>query len=146
MEGIADLLAAETAAQHRQVRRRKPHHVQVASCAECHRRELTTTCLTVICQALQQASGVHKRRYEAWRRTLLNCLAHVEAVIDFGDDNDIDSGVAAEVLPGAISLRQELEGHLRDGEAPAQSARRQQFPKTQALSAAQCSGWVPTAF
>lgn len=67
-------------------------------------------------QALRQTNGVQRRKYEAWRRTLLNCLAHVEAVIDFGDDNDIDSGVAAEILPGAVSLRQELERHLREGD------------------------------
>ena len=24
--------------------------------------------------------------YETWRRELLECLAHVEAMIDFGDD------------------------------------------------------------
>lgn len=68
-------------------------------------------------QALQQTSGVQKRQYEKWRSTLLSCLAHVEAVIDFGDDNDIESGVAEEVLPIAKALRVELQGHLRTGDS-----------------------------
>jgi len=68
-------------------------------------------------QALQQTSGVQRKQYEAWRKSLLRCLAHVEAVIDFGDDNDIQTGVAAEILPVATALRKELEGHLRDGKA-----------------------------
>ena len=59
---------------------------------------------------------MQRRRYEAWRKTLLHCLAHVEAVIDFGDDNDIESGVAGQVLPSAMALCRELESHLRDGE------------------------------
>lgn len=59
---------------------------------------------------------MQKRQYEKWRKTLLSCLAHVEAVIDFGDDNDIESGVAQEVLPVVRALRIELEGHLRNGE------------------------------
>ena len=69
-------------------------------------------------QALQQTSGVQRRQYERWRKTLLTCLAHVEAVIDFGDDNDIESGVAQEVLPVVRALRLELTGHLQDGEFP----------------------------
>lgn len=69
-------------------------------------------------QALQQTSGVQRRQYERWRKTLLSCLAHVEAVIDFGDDNDIESGVAQEVLPVVRALRLELTGHLQDGESP----------------------------
>lgn len=70
-------------------------------------------------QALQQTGGLQRRQYEAWRATLLRCLAHVEAVIDFGDDNDIDGGVAAEVRPAAEQLRRELEGHLSQGTASA---------------------------
>ena len=70
-------------------------------------------------QALQQTSGVQRRQYERWRKTLLSCLAHVEAVIDFGDDNDIESGVAQEVLPVVEALRLELDGHLQDGQSTA---------------------------
>ena len=67
-------------------------------------------------QAMQQTSGVQRRQYERWRKTLLSCLAHVEAVIDFGDDNDIESGVAEEVLPVVHALKVELQGHLEDSE------------------------------
>lgn len=46
MEGLADLLRAETEAQRR--------------------------------QALQHSGGAVRRQYEAWRATLLTCLARVE--------------------------------------------------------------------
>ena len=60
VEGLADLLAAETEAQRR--------------------------------QALQLSSGKVRAQYEAWRLSLLTCLARVEAVIDFGEDEGIAGG------------------------------------------------------
>lgn len=39
----------------------------------------------------------------------------MEAVIDFGDDNDIEGGVADEIQPVVQKMRAELEGHLNDG-------------------------------
>jgi tRNA U34 5-carboxymethylaminomethyl modifying GTPase MnmE/TrmE len=74
-------------------------------------------------QALQQTSGVQRKQYEAWRKSLLRCLAHVEAVIDFGDDNDIQSGVAREILPLATALRKVLVGILMVGQPPPPPAR-----------------------
>ena len=44
-------------------------------------------------QALKQMDGHLSARFERWRSILLKCLAHTEAVIDFGDDDredDID--------------------------------------------------------
>lgn len=37
-------------------------------------------------QALKQMGGALRDKYEAWRTELKGCLAHAEAVIDFGDD------------------------------------------------------------
>lgn len=56
VEGLADLLSAETEAQRH--------------------------------QALRQLSGDIGEIYEGWRHTLVKCLAYVEAMIDFGDDED----------------------------------------------------------
>ena len=37
-------------------------------------------------QALKQMGGALRDIYEEWRNQLKGCLAHAEAVIDFGDD------------------------------------------------------------
>lgn len=37
-------------------------------------------------QALKQMGGALRDMYEDWRHQLKGCLAHAEAVIDFGDD------------------------------------------------------------
>lgn len=49
------------------------------------------------------------------RDLLTKCLAHTEAVIDFGDDdreNDIDDSVMWTLVPKVQSLRDELHKHL----------------------------------
>jgi tRNA modification GTPase len=63
-------------------------------------------------QALAQASGALRRTYGAWRAELLRCLAHAEAVIDFGEDERIGESVAAAVAPRAAALRAQLAAHL----------------------------------
>ncbi|KAL4433646.1 hypothetical protein ABPG75_000087 [Micractinium tetrahymenae] len=80
VEGLADLLAAETESQRR--------------------------------QALLHSTGAVRRQHEHWRQTLLTCLARLEAVIDFGEDEEIADDVAAGVLPLVQALQQEVEGHL----------------------------------
>ena len=81
IEGLADLLAADTDAQR--------------------------------VQALAAAGGAARRQCDAWRMTLLRCLAHVEAVIDFGEDEEIADDVAAGVIPTIATLKNELEMHLK---------------------------------
>lgn len=81
-EGLADLVAAETAAQRR--------------------------------QALRQMQGELGALYEDWRRRLVRLLAHIEAVIDFADE-DLPPGLEG---AGRRELRQltgEVEAHLADG-------------------------------
>jgi tRNA modification GTPase len=80
-EGIADLVAAETAAQRR--------------------------------QALQQMDGALHRLYEAWRSRGLRALAHLEAAIDFPDE-DLPEGLADEVRVAIAGLRAEIAAHLDD--------------------------------
>ena len=48
----------------------------------------------------------------AWRSTLLRCLASTEAIIDFGEDEEISSDVAANVLRMARQLCQHLQQHV----------------------------------
>ena len=48
----------------------------------------------------------------AWRSTLLRCLASTEAIIDFGEDEEISSDVAANVLRMARQLYQQLQQHV----------------------------------
>ena len=86
VEGLADLLAADTSEQRK--------------------------------QALKQMDGNLKRLYEAWRAELLKCLAHTEAVIDFGDDDredDVNESVMWTIVPKVEELRNQLVNHMRDG-------------------------------
>ncbi|KAK9818692.1 hypothetical protein WJX74_006954 [Apatococcus lobatus] len=83
VEGLSDLLAAETTAQHQ--------------------------------QAIQQASGRQRDVFEAWQQALTSCLASVEAVIDFGEDEQLGDHVLANVRPRARALRAEIEAELANG-------------------------------
>lgn len=80
VEGLADLIAADTAEQRR--------------------------------QALRQMGGDLRKVYEAWREEVKGCLAHAEAVIDFGDD--VDDGAFEAVLPRVTALSDEIKMRLND--------------------------------
>lgn len=57
-------------------------------------------------QALQQLGGALDRRYASWRQTLVQCLAQVEATIDFPDE-DLPSEVFSSMLSALSGLRSE---------------------------------------
>ncbi len=80
-EAIADLVAAETAAQRR--------------------------------QALRQLDGALGALYEDWRGRLLRALAHLEADIDFPDE-DLPQDTAQAVRPALAALAGEIAAHLDD--------------------------------
>ena len=80
-EGLADLVAAETAAQRR--------------------------------QALRQMDGALGRLYDGWRDRLIRILAHLEADLDFPDE-DLPEGVAPAVLAEAAETRAAIAAHLAD--------------------------------
>lgn len=82
VEGLSDLLAANTDAQRR--------------------------------QALTQMGGAARETFDGWRAELLNCLAHTEAVIDFGDDEDDvdDVSVLGAVGPRVRELAAGMRGAL----------------------------------
>jgi tRNA modification GTPase len=83
VEGLADLIAAETPAQRR--------------------------------QAFRQLKGLIGNRAEAWRRTLIEALALVEARIDFADEGDVPEDLVRPALASAKRLRDEIAAALADG-------------------------------
>lgn len=86
VEGLADLLAADTSEQRK--------------------------------QALRQMDGHLRIQFEKWREELIGCLAHTEAVIDFGDDDredDVNDSAMWALLPRVQHLVDELVVHLQDG-------------------------------
>jgi tRNA modification GTPase len=80
-EAIADLVAAETAAQRR--------------------------------QAQSQLEGALAALYDGWRERLVGALAHLEAAIDFSDE-DLPEAVLAKARPALAELAREIAGHLDD--------------------------------
>ena len=64
-------------------------------------------------QALQQMDGALHRLYEDWRTLGLRTLAHLEAAIDFPDE-DLPAGIADEVRAGITRLQAEIAAHLDD--------------------------------
>lgn len=83
VEGLADLIHAETEAQRK--------------------------------QALYQANGSLSNLYQNWRTLLLKNIAHLEAYIDFSEDQNIEDGVMEEVNGKLAALENEIESHLNDG-------------------------------
>jgi tRNA modification GTPase len=82
VEGIADLIEAETQMQRR--------------------------------LALRQAGGALKHLYDQWRHEMIHVLALVEAVIDFGEEEQIEEGLYERVETLARALHQSLQSHLDD--------------------------------
>ncbi len=65
-------------------------------------------------QALRQMDGALRELYEDWRSRLVGHLAHLEADIDFPDE-DLPEGVAGAVKPNIAALCTEITQHLVDG-------------------------------
>lgn len=68
-------------------------------------------------QALSQLRGANSFLYNKWRREITECLAYVESVIDFGEDEaDIaEEEIIRNVLPRVHVLARRLRSHLADG-------------------------------
>lgn len=64
-------------------------------------------------QGLRQMQGELGRLYDGWRSRLLRALAHVEADIDFPEE-DLPAGIAAAVAPDITRLHDEIAAHLAD--------------------------------
>ena len=65
--------------------------------------------------AIAQLGGNLSKLYEGWRKELLHCLAHIEAVIDFADDeDDVDNNLMDVVTRRVRVLIQSIKSHLHD--------------------------------
>ncbi|KAL0089164.1 tRNA modification GTPase TrmE [Phycomyces blakesleeanus] len=82
LEGLADLLNAETEIQRK--------------------------------VALRQAEGGLRIPYDSWREDIIRCMATTEAVIDFGEDEQIEEGVLDQVIQDIKKLRNSISRHLDD--------------------------------
>jgi tRNA modification GTPase len=65
-------------------------------------------------QALRQLDGQLGEIYRGWGERLLRLLAHLEAAIDFPDE-ELPPEIEAEVAEGSRHLAGEIERHLADG-------------------------------
>jgi tRNA modification GTPase len=63
--------------------------------------------------ALRQLQGGLKEQYERWRGELVRALAHIEATIDFVDE-ELPDDLARSVRPRIAKLRTEIAAHLDD--------------------------------
>lgn len=64
-------------------------------------------------QALRQMGGELARLYDRWRGEVIAALAHLEAAIDFSEE-DLPESVEREAIAALPALITEIEGHLRD--------------------------------
>jgi tRNA modification GTPase len=65
-------------------------------------------------QALRQLDGELGAIYRGWSARLLRVLAHLEAAIDFPDE-DLPPAIEAEVADEIAALAAEIDAHLADG-------------------------------
>ncbi len=63
--------------------------------------------------ALRQMEGELKILYQSWRAELLTCLAHLEAFIDFPDE-EIPADVVSNMLNNVFKLKEAIEKHLNN--------------------------------
>ncbi|KAK0242322.1 tRNA modification GTPase TrmE [Armillaria nabsnona] len=64
--------------------------------------------------ALNAVGGSMRERYDNIREEIIKCLAFMEALIDFGEGEDIEDGVYEQARERVKNLCNTIEGHLRD--------------------------------
>ncbi len=65
-------------------------------------------------QALAQMGGALRDLYEGWRAQLVRVLAHLEATIDFVDEEDVPADLFTQTTAHLKPLAQALQAHLDD--------------------------------
>ncbi|KAL5273380.1 GTPBP3 family protein [Megaselia abdita] len=65
-------------------------------------------------QALLQSSGSLSRLYHNWRKRLIRSIAHLEAFIDFSEDDNIEDNVIVELNKELRKVKKEIKCHLDD--------------------------------
>ncbi|KAF9563328.1 tRNA modification GTPase TrmE [Agrocybe pediades] len=64
--------------------------------------------------ALGSAGGETRAEYDALRSKIIHCLAQVEALIDFGEGEDLEEGVYERARTEATELLFQIRNHLAD--------------------------------
>ncbi len=64
-------------------------------------------------QALMQLEGGFRDRYAQWRDALIRILAHIEAIVDFPDE-DIPEHLSERIIGDIIALKSEVSSALTD--------------------------------
>ncbi|KAJ6516286.1 tRNA modification GTPase GTPBP3 [Mycena sanguinolenta] len=64
--------------------------------------------------ALKAAGGATRVQFEQLRTEIIGCLAKLEALIDFGEGEDIEDGVYEEARDRAFKLKSTIESYLQD--------------------------------
>ncbi|KAJ7283402.1 hypothetical protein C8J57DRAFT_1053607 [Mycena rebaudengoi] len=64
--------------------------------------------------AVRAAGGAMRAQFEELRTEIIGCLAKVEALIDFGEGEDIEDGVYEEARARATRLHQTIQTYLQD--------------------------------
>lgn len=65
-------------------------------------------------QALLQSTGSLSRLYDNWRKRLIRCAAHLEAYIDFAEDENIEDNVIVDLTKELKKVQREIREHLND--------------------------------
>jgi tRNA modification GTPase len=65
-------------------------------------------------QALRQLQGELGAVYDSWRDRLIRAVAHLEATIDFSDE-DLPGNIEEKIRGQIVTLSEEIERHLEDG-------------------------------
>lgn len=65
-------------------------------------------------QALLQSNGALSKLYHNWRKRMIRCIAHLEAFIDFSEDENIEDGVIIQLNKELRKVRKEIKSHLDD--------------------------------
>jgi tRNA modification GTPase len=66
-------------------------------------------------QAVAAMEGMAGRLYEGWRSRLVQVLAHVEAGLDFSDEEDVGPDTLHSAQDAAGAVAEEIAAHLADG-------------------------------
>lgn len=70
--------------------------------------------MVIFFQALLQSTGSLSRLYDNWRKRLIRCAAHMEAYIDFAEDENIEDDVIVQLTKELKKIQQEIKDHLND--------------------------------
>lgn len=65
-------------------------------------------------QAVLQSTGSLARLYDTWRKRLIRCAAHLEAYIDFAEEEQIEGGVILQLTRELNTVKREIRTHLND--------------------------------